>query len=175
MNAAGLRSQLINYTQLHALGGAATIASLSVEGEHVTVTAKDGTISQAVVTTEAAQQEIAETFRKHNVPVEFRPSRAAALAGTLNWLVPVVVFIALGLVGWRVYASMSGRGGSFRLVDSCGKQDVTFADVAGVDEACRELSETIEFLRDPISFGRLGGRAPRGILLSGPPEPARRC
>lgn len=161
--------QLINYTQLHALGGAATIASLSVEGEHVTVTAKDGTISQAVVTTEVAQQEIAETFRKNNVPVEFRPSRAAALAATLNWLVPLFVFTALGLVGWRVYASMSGRGGSFRLVDSGGKQDVTFADVAGVDEARRELSETIEFLRDPISFGRLGGRAPRGILLSGPP------
>jgi cell division protease FtsH len=87
----------------------------------------------------------------------------------LNWLVPVVVLLAFGLVGWRVYASMSGRGGSFQLVDSGGKQDVTFADVAGVNEAQKELSETIEFLRDPVSFGRLGGRAPRGILLSGPP------
>jgi cell division protease FtsH len=161
--------QSINYTQLHALGAAGTITSLSVEGERVTITAADGTISQAIVTNEAAQQEIAETFRKNNVSVEFRPSRAAAIAAALNWLVPVVVLLAFGLVGWRVYASMSGRGGSFRLVDSGGKQDVTFADVAGVNEAQKELSETIEFLRDPVSFGRLGGRAPRGILLSGPP------
>jgi cell division protease FtsH len=159
----------INYTQLHELGTAATVASLVFEGEQVTVTAKDGAISQATITNEAAQQEIAETFRKNSVPVEFRPSRAAAIASFLNWGIPVLTLLALGLVGWRVYASMSGRGGSFRLVDSSGKQDVTFADVAGVDEATRELSETIEFLRDPISFGRLGGRAPRGILLSGPP------
>jgi cell division protease FtsH len=159
----------INYTQLHELGTAATVASLIFEGEQVTVTAKDGTVSQATITNEAAQQEIAETFRKNSVPVEFRPSRAAAIASFLNWGIPVLTLLALGFVGWRVYASMSGRGGSFRLVDSRGKQDVTFADVAGVDEATRELSETIEFLRDPVSFGRLGGRAPRGILLSGPP------
>src|SRR5438552_14942566 len=54
-------------------------------------------------------------------------------------------------------------------MDHSGRQNVTFADVAGVDEATAELSETIEFLRDPIRFGRLGGRAPRGILLCGPP------
>jgi cell division protease FtsH len=54
-------------------------------------------------------------------------------------------------------------------MDSSGKQNVSFADVAGVDEARAELAETIEFLRDPARFGRLGGRAPRGILMSGPP------
>ena len=161
--------QSINYTQLHELGSAGTILSLSIEDELVTVVARDGVISQAVVTNGAAQQEIAETFRKNNVPVEFRPSRAAAIATTLNWLIPVLTLFAFGFVGWRVYASMSGRGAGFRLVDANGKQDVSFADVAGVDEVQLELSETIEFLRDPISFGRLGGRAPRGILLSGPP------
>src|SRR5262249_34626216 len=50
-----------------------------------------------------------------------------------------------------------------------GKDPVSFADVAGVDEAKEALSETIEFLRNPKRFGRLGGRAPKGILLSGPP------
>ena len=161
--------QTINYTQLHALGTTAAVASLSVEGEVMTVTATNGAISQAVVTNPAAQQEIAETFRKNNVPVEFHPSRSAAVAATLNWLIPVLTLFAFGLVGWRVYASMSGRGGSFRLVDANGKQDVNFDDVAGVDETKAELTEMIEFLRDPVRFGRLGGRAPRGILLSGPP------
>ena len=63
---------------------------------------------------------------------------------------------------------MSGRG-SFELENHNGKQDVGFEDVAGVDEARAELTETIEFLRNPERFSRLGGRVPRGILLYGPP------
>jgi cell division protease FtsH len=64
---------------------------------------------------------------------------------------------------------MSGGVGHFTVPNQNGKQDVGFADVAGVDEVKSELAETIEFLRDPARFGRLGGRAPRGILLYGPP------
>jgi cell division protease FtsH len=81
----------------------------------------------------------------------------------------MVVLALFGFVGWRAYATVNGRTGSFNLSDHSGKQATTFADVAGVDEAKAELSETIEFLKDPISFGRLGGRAPRGVLLYGPP------
>src|SRR5690606_34662452 len=47
--------------------------------------------------------------------------------------------------------------------------NVTFADVAGVDEAKEELQEIITFLRDPKQYGRLGARIPKGILLVGPP------
>ena len=46
---------------------------------------------------------------------------------------------------------------------------VTFADVAGVDEAKEELVEIVNFLKDPQSYGRLGGRSPKGVLLVGPP------
>jgi cell division protease FtsH len=46
---------------------------------------------------------------------------------------------------------------------------VTFADVAGVDEAKEELREIVGFLKDPASHGRLGGRVPKGVLLVGPP------
>jgi cell division protease FtsH len=159
----------INYTQLHALGAASAASSLSVAGDFITVIAKDGTTSQALVTNQAAQQEIVETFRKGNVPVEFQTARGAAVAAALNWLIPVLTFIAFGVIGWRVYASMNGGGKGFRLQDVKGKQDVYFADVAGVNEAKAELAETIEFLGDPVRFGRLGGRAPRGILLSGAP------
>jgi cell division protease FtsH len=50
-----------------------------------------------------------------------------------------------------------------------GRETVTFADVAGIDEAKQELTEIVDFLRDPEKYHRLGGRIPRGVLLSGPP------
>jgi cell division protease FtsH len=50
-----------------------------------------------------------------------------------------------------------------------GSETVTFADVAGIDEAKQELTEIVDFLRDPDKYRRLGGRIPRGVLLSGPP------
>src|SRR6476469_9871802 len=50
-----------------------------------------------------------------------------------------------------------------------GVETVTFADVAGIDEAKEELTEIVDFLRNPDRYRRLGGRIPRGVLLSGPP------
>jgi cell division protease FtsH len=50
-----------------------------------------------------------------------------------------------------------------------GGREVTFADVAGIDEAKQELTEVVDFLRNPDKYNRLGGRIPRGVLLSGPP------
>jgi cell division protease FtsH len=161
--------QKINYTQLRALGENGTSVSLSIDGEVLTVTGRDGSISQAIVPTEAAQQEIVGLFLKANVPVEFRSLQPGAVTAALNWIIPILTLAAFGFIGWRFYASMGGRGGSFVVIDAQGRQSVCFKDVAGVDEARAELSETIEFLRDPQKFGRLGGRAPRGILLSGPP------
>ena len=52
---------------------------------------------------------------------------------------------------------------------------ITFAEVAGIDEAKAELTEIVDFLKNPERYHRLGGRIPRGVLLSGSPGPARRC
>lgn len=159
----------INYTELRALSDASTVASLSIDGELVTLTGRDGSISQAVVPISEGQQEIAASFAKHGVPVDYASLRPSSLMTIVGWLIPLLTLAAFGFVGWRVYASMGGRNSNFNLVDTSGGQTVDFKDVAGVDEAKAELAETIEFLRDPLRFGRLGGRAPRGILLSGPP------
>ncbi|HLE62959.1 MAG TPA: AAA family ATPase, partial [Pyrinomonadaceae bacterium] len=162
--------QVINYSQLYQLAEVQSAVSLSIEGERLTVRQKDGTLMQATVTTEAAQQSVVEAFRKQNVPIEFRPLQPALATTALNWFTPVLTLVLLIFVGWRVHASMSGRSEQFVRAKSVeGQQNVKFEDVAGVDEAKAELTETIEFLRDPQRFGRLGGRAPRGILLSGPP------
>jgi cell division protease FtsH len=64
-------------------------------------------------------------------------------------------------------AGRMGRAGARRYEP--GHETVTFADVAGIDEAKQELTEIVDFLRDPEKYRRLGGRIPRGVLLSGPP------
>jgi cell division protease FtsH len=96
------------------------------------------------------------------------------LTTLLSWIVPAVVFFAI----WSYAMKRMGQQGLGGLV-SVGKSKakvymetdtkVTFEDVAGVDEAKEELKEVISFLRDPKSYGRLGARMPKGILLVGPP------
>ncbi|HKV36299.1 MAG TPA: ATP-dependent zinc metalloprotease FtsH [Pyrinomonadaceae bacterium] len=162
------RVERINYSQIYSLAEAGGATGLQIEGETMTVTRQDGSIVQATVTGEAPQNDVVQLFRKHNVPVEFRPLQAGVLVSVLNYLLPVLTLGLIGVAAWRIYASMSGRG-SFELSDKNGQQTVGFDDVAGVDEAKAELTETIEFLRNPERFSRLGGRVPRGILLYGPP------
>ncbi len=160
--------QKINYSQLYGFAEAGSAVALQVEGETLTVTKADGSLVQATVTGEATQHEVVQLFRQKNVPVEFKPIQPGMLATLISWGLPVLTLGLIAFAGWRIYASMSGRG-SFELENHNGKQDVGFDDVAGVDEARAELTETIEFLRNPERFSRLGGRVPRGILLYGPP------
>jgi cell division protease FtsH len=160
--------QKINYSQLYTLAEAGGATALSVEGETLTVTKADGSLQEATVTGEATQHEIVQLFRTKNVPVEFRPLQPGMLSSVVGWALPILTLGLIAFAGWRIYSSMSGRG-SFELENHKGKQDVGFDDVAGVDEARAELTETIEFLRNPQRFSRLGGRVPRGILLYGPP------
>ena len=159
--------QKINYSQIYGFAEGGSAVALQVEGETMTVTKADGSLVEATVPA-TAQHEVVQLFRKNNVPVEFRPLQPGLLSTVASWLLPVLTLGLIGFAGWRIYSSMSGRG-SFELENHNGKQNVGFEDVAGVDEARAELTETIEFLRNPERFSRLGGRVPRGILLYGPP------
>lgn len=164
----GQSVQQVNYTELRRLVDSSAGQSLVVDGELLVVKKTDGTQAQAVVTDSLAQQEIIKVFNQNRQQIEFRSAQPGLLSSALNWIITLFALGVLGFVGWRVYASMGGHG-DFNVSDAAGGQDVKFTDVAGVDEAKSELAETIDFLRDPERFGRLGGRAPRGILLSGPP------
>ena len=94
----------------------------------------------------------------------------------LSWVVPALVFAAIWMF---VVRRMTGEGGMGGGLMSIGKSKakiyvetdtkVSFADVAGVDEAKEELREVVGFLKDPQHHGRLGGRLPKGVLLVGPP------
>ena len=160
--------QRINYSQLYSLAEAGGATALQIEGETMTVTRADGSLVEATVTGQSPQNDVIQLFRKNNVPIEFRPLQPGVLVSVMNWGLPILTLGLIAVAAWRVYASLSGRG-SFELTDHNGSQTVGFNDVAGVDEAKSELTETIEFLRNPAKFSRLGGRVPRGILLYGPP------
>lgn len=91
----------------------------------------------------------------------------------LSWVVPVALFFLLwSYIGKRIG---SGTGGLMQIGKSKAKvyiekkTGVTFADVAGIDEAEEEIAEIVGFLKDPDKYQTLGGRIPKGVLIVGPP------
>ena len=97
------------------------------------------------------------------------------LRDILGWIVPALVFFGVWMLLAKRMAGQGGLGGMMSIGKSKAKvyvetdTKVTFADVAGVDEAKDELREIVAFLKEPLRLGRLGGRLPKGVLLIGPP------
>jgi cell division protease FtsH len=94
------------------------------------------------------------------------------LSTVLSWVIPIGIFFLI----WRFAMKKMGSGmGVMSFAKSKAKifaeseTKVTFADVAGIDEAKEELEEVVEFLSNPGKFQKLGGRIPKGVLLVGPP------
>jgi cell division protease FtsH len=87
----------------------------------------------------------------------------------LNWepVFGILFFVAIIVVMWRMLKVMPRV--KPQQIKPSSDQAITFADIAGVDEAKAELQEIVEFLRDPKSFHALGAKVPKGILLHGPP------
>jgi cell division protease FtsH len=97
------------------------------------------------------------------------------MATLLSWILSAVLFIALWLFLFRRFAGGAGGGGLMAIGRSKAKVyveseiRVSFADIAGIDEAKDELREIVEFLKTPERFRRLGGKIPKGVLLVGAP------
>ncbi|MFJ5445742.1 ATP-dependent zinc metalloprotease FtsH [Methylobacillus methanolivorans] len=112
---------------------------------------------------------------KNNVTVEAKPDEEPSILMSIfvSWF-PMLLLIGVWIFFMRQMQG-GGKGGAFSFGKSKARQldensnHTTFADVAGCDEAKEEVSELVEFLRDPTKFQKLGGRIPRGVLMVGPP------
>ena len=114
---------------------------------------------------------VANLLDKHGIPY----TASTPPSPLIGWM-PTLLMMGL-LVGLVIFMlrRLGGAGSPMAFGRSRGKLiaqedlDVTFDDVAGIDEACDELREVVDFLKNPERYQRLGGRIPKGVLLVGPP------
>jgi cell division protease FtsH len=128
------------------------------------------------VPTFANTDELSKLLEENGVIVQAKPINSGGLlVNLLLGFGPVILLVGLFVFLARRAGGGAGMGalGAFsrsraRRVES-GEQRITFADVAGIDEAKAELTEIVDFLKNPDRYRKLGGRIPRGVLLSGQP------
>src|SRR3954449_4288075 len=131
------------------------------------------------VPTFANTDQLSNLLQQHDVTVNAKPAEEGRgfLANLLLGFGPTLLLI--GIFIWIARRAAGGMGGGGGVLGSFGRsrarriessqQTVNFGDVAGIDEAKAELTEIVDFLKNPDKYRRLGGRIPRGVLLSGPP------
>lgn len=105
--------------------------------------------------------------------------RADWQAGFFTYILPILIIVGIWVfIMRRLSGGMGGAGGQIfnfgksraALFDGEGRVNLTFDDVAGLDEAKEEVREVVEFLRNPEKYQSLGGKIPKGVLLIGPPD-----
>ena len=165
-------AQDISFSQLLTEVDQGRVRDVLIQGPEIHGTFANGTAFQTYAPNDPG---LVQKLYNKGVSITARP-----LTDNVPWFVSLLVswlpFIAL--IGVWVFLSRQMQGGAGKamgfgksraklLTESHGR--LTFDDVAGVDEAKSDLTEIVEFLRDPGKFQRLGGRIPRGVLLVGPP------
>ena len=150
--------------------GPGEVARVVVIGETLEGEFADGTRFKTVGDLKDFQKDLIAK----GVDIRYEPDTSGVWVSILSGWLPMLLFVFLFFM--LIRQAQGGPGGkvfSFgksrhRILTESGSK-VTFEDIAGIDEAKEELSEIIEFLRDPNRFTRLGGRIPKGVLLMGPP------
>jgi cell division protease FtsH len=168
--------EVVPYSEFEKLLAQDKISEVVVSEQRITGKLKSPENGKTVAAANLVQPDLAERLSKFNVKYT-RVHESTFLRDLLSWVVPALVFF--GIWFWlirRMAGQAGGLGGGFMSIGKSrakiyveNKTGVTFADVAGVDEAKAELQEVVEFLKNPKKYGRLGARVPKGILLVGPP------
>jgi cell division protease FtsH len=156
-----------------------TSIATTIQGDFVHATKPAGTSPAAThfvteIPSFADTNQLSLLLQRHGVVVNAQPldnggpwwERLILGFGPTIVLLLLLVWLFRRMSGSRTAGAL-GRSRARRYQP--GRETITFADVAGIDEAKQELTEIVDFLRDPEKYRRLGGRIPRGVLLSGPP------
>ncbi|HKL81872.1 MAG TPA: ATP-dependent zinc metalloprotease FtsH [Desulfobacter sp.] len=163
----------IGYSEFLSLVEDGRVQNVVIQGQDLIITDTSGARFNSYAPDDG---QLIETLRKSGVAIKAKPPAEASwfMSIIISWL-PMIVLIGVWIFFMR---QMQGGGGggkamSFgkskaRLMDDKGEK-VTFANVEGIDEAKEELTEVVDFLKNPNKYTRLGGRIPKGVLLMGNP------
>ena len=165
----------IPYSEFEQLVGRGSVSEVAVGQDAIQGKLKEKLPSgKSAFVTARVDPALAEKLNAKGVVVTGVPS-GGLFQTILSWIVPAFMFYLIWIFLGRRLADRQGFGGLMSIGKSRAKvyvekdTKVTFADVAGVEEAKYELQELVFFLKDPKNYGRLGAHVPKGILLVGPP------
>ena len=169
--------ETIPYSQFEQLVTQGKVAEVDVGNDSIQGKLKQNEklpSGKSAFVTARVDPQFAEKLAQKGIVVNGVPS-GGLIQTILSWVVPALMFYLFWIFMFRRIAERQGFGGLMSIGKSRAKvyvemdTKVTFADVAGVEEAKFELQEVVQFLKDPASYGRLGAHVPKGILLVGPP------
>jgi cell division protease FtsH len=155
-----------------------TLDSVRVSNSELvgTIKAGDKTPEQSISTPRLPSTDeswLMNELRQRNIQIVAEPQSDRWWTGLLAWLFPIILIVIFYSWLGRRMSTQSGFGSvgksRAKIYDEYRQSDVTFGDVAGVDEAEAELVEVVDFLKNPQKYTKLGGRIPKGVLLVGPP------
>jgi len=161
------------YSQFMAEVKAGNIAKVEIDDNNLTGITADGKRFSTYAPTDPW---LVSDLLKNNVVVDAKPKEQQSLLMSIfiSWF-PMILLVGVWIFFMKQMQGGAKGGGPFSFGKSKARQldqtnnKTTFADVAGCDESKEEVTEVVDFLKDPAKFHKLGGRIPRGILMVGPP------